>query len=153
MLPGNSEDSQTTLGCLINEKAVRKVELPVKNAVDQGAEIILGGKKEHGERGTFYPATISKGMNANMEANREGVFGPVVSFFKFDTEEEVLELANEAEVGLASYVFTDNLPLAWRMTEALQTGIIEINTGIISDAVAPFWGIKHSGFGREREKS
>jgi succinate-semialdehyde dehydrogenase/glutarate-semialdehyde dehydrogenase len=164
MQPGGSEDPQTTLGCLINEKAVQKVERLVENAVDHGAEIVLGGKKEQGEMETFYPAIILQGMSTKMNASREEIFGPVVSFFKFETEEEVLELANKAEVGLASYVFTDNLPQAWRMADGLQSklndffigimlafsaGMTGINIGVISDAVAPFGGIKHSGFGRE----
>jgi succinate-semialdehyde dehydrogenase/glutarate-semialdehyde dehydrogenase len=167
MHDGSSNDPQTTLGCLINDKAVQKVERLVKNAIELGAEIVLGGKKEHGKRGNFYPATILKDMTADMDASRQEIFGPVVSFFKFGTEEEVLKLANQAEVGLASYVFTNNLPLAWRMAEALKSkpnsilslimlislaGMTGINTGVISDPVAPFGGVKHSGFGREGGK-
>ena len=92
MQPGGPEDLQTTLGCLINDKAVQKVERLVEDAIDLGAEIVLGGKKQHAERGHFYPATILKDMTADMDASRQEIFGPVVSFFKFGTEEEVLKL-------------------------------------------------------------
>jgi succinate-semialdehyde dehydrogenase/glutarate-semialdehyde dehydrogenase len=92
MQPGGPEDLQTTLGCLINDKAVQKVERLVEDAIDLGAEIVLGGKKQHGERGNFYSATILQDMAADMDTGRQEIFGPVVSFFKFGTEEEVLKL-------------------------------------------------------------
>ncbi|RDW62459.1 succinate-semialdehyde dehydrogenase-like protein [Coleophoma cylindrospora] len=149
MISGASEDPRTSLGCLINAKAVQKVERLVKDATEHGAEVVIGGKKAGHEMDTFYPPTILKNMKPTMQAFSEEIFGPVVSFFKFETEDEVLALANNADVGLASYVYTENLPVAWRMAEALQTGMTGINIGVISDAVAPFGGIKHSGFGRE----
>lgn len=121
MITGLPEYSRTSLGCLINVRAVEKVERLVKDATDHGAEFVLGGKQADGEMDTFYPATILKDMSTKMQASNEELFGPVVGFYKFETEREVLELANNADVGLASYVYTDNLPVAWRMAEPLQS--------------------------------
>lgn len=88
-------------------------------------------------------------MNSSMQASKEELFGPVVAFYPFKTEEDLLKLANDSEVGLASYVYTKDLSKAWRAAELLQTGMVGVNTGVISDPVAPFGGIKHSAFGRE----
>jgi len=149
MITGPVWESKTSLGCLINSKAVKKVARLVDDAVTKGATVILGGERSANDMDTFYPATILGDMTTEMEASQEEMFGPVVSFFKFDTENEVVALANQTDVGLASYIYTKDLNTAWRMAEALETGMTGINTGVISDAVAPFGGIKHSGFGKE----
>jgi succinate-semialdehyde dehydrogenase / glutarate-semialdehyde dehydrogenase len=149
MIPGDPQEDATTLGPLINAKAAEKVDRLVRNACDNGAEVILGGARSSEDAETFFPATVLKNMKPTMNASREELFGPVVAFYKFGGEEELLRMANDSEVGLASYVYTDRLSQAWRAAELLQTGMVGINTGMVSDPVAPFGGIKHSGFGRE----
>ena len=125
MRPGASSDTATTLGCLINAKAVHKVDRLVQDATSKGAEAVLGGKRKEDDIPTFFPATVLKNMTTEMEATTEELFGPVVSFYRFESEAEVIALANEAEVGLASYVYTQNLPMAWRMSEALQSEFLQ----------------------------
>lgn len=149
MIPGDPLVEETTLGPLINSKATEKVVRLVQDACENGAEAVIGGVRSGQEAATFYPATILKGMKPSMQASREEWFGPVVAFYKFGSEQELLSMANDSEVGLAAYVYTDTLPQAWRAAELLQTGMVGINTGVISDPVAPFGGVKQSGFGRE----
>lgn len=149
MIPGDPLVEQTSLGPLINAKATEKVERLVEDARENGAEVVLGGTRSGSNSATFYPATILKGMKPNMQASREEWFGPVVGFYKFRTEQELLSMANDSEVGLAAYIYTDKLSQAWRAAELLQTGMVGVNTGMISDPVAPFGGVKQSGFGRE----
>lgn len=149
MIPGEPLASKTTLGPLINTKAVDKVVRLVDDAKQKGAQVALGGSRGPSDPKTFFPATVLKNMKQNMEASREELFGPVVAFYKFSNEQELLEMANDSEVGLAAYVYTEKLPQAWRVAELLQTGMVAINTGMVSDPVAPFGGVKHSGFGRE----
>lgn len=149
MISGDPLVEETTLGPLINAKATEKVVRLVQDACENGAEAVIGGVRSGKEAATFYPATILKGMKPSMQASREEWFGPVVAFYKFGSEQELLSMANDSEVGLAAYVYTATLSQAWRAAELLQTGMVGINTGVISDPVAPFGGVKQSGFGRE----
>ncbi|KAH8667709.1 succinate-semialdehyde dehydrogenase [Ilyonectria robusta] len=149
LIPGDPMSESTTIGPLINTKAVKKVERLVEDACKLGATVVTGGSRSTSDPQTFYPATILTNMNSSMQASKEELFGPVVAFYPFKTEEDLLKLANDSEVGLASYVYTKDLSKAWRAAELLQTGMVGVNTGVISDPVAPFGGIKHSGFGRE----
>ncbi|CAK7231247.1 succinate semialdehyde dehydrogenase NADP+ linked [Sporothrix bragantina] len=151
MIPGDPATAGTTLGPLINEAAATKVASLVEDAKAGGAEVVLGGDsaRSSSDPATFYPATVLKGMKSGMRASREELFGPVVAFYRFTGDEELLKMANDAEVGLAGYVYTEKLGRAWRVAEALETGMVGVNTGMLSDPVAPFGGIKHSGFGRE----
>lgn len=149
LIPGDPMSTSTTIGPLINTKAVKKVERLVDDACKLGATVVTGGSRSNTDPETFYPATILTNMNSSMQASKEELFGPVVALYRFKTEEDLLQLANDSEVGLASYVYTKDLSKAWRAAELLQTGMVGVNTGVISDPVAPFGGIKHSGFGRE----
>lgn len=149
MIPGHPADPATTLGPLISTKAVEKVERLVADAKEHGATVVTGGSRAATDPDTFYPATILKDMKPGMRASREEWFGPVVAFYPFETEAELLAAANDSEVGLAAYVYTERLAQAWRAAELLQTGMVGVNTGVISDPVAPFGGVKQSGFGRE----
>lgn len=149
MIPGAPDDAKTTLGPLINAKAAEKVERLVADATSKGAEVVSGGSKSNRDGKTFYPATVLKNMKPGMSASSEELFGPVVAFYKFGSEQDLLDMANDSEVGLASYIYTNKLSQAWRAAELLQTGMVGVNTGMISDPVAPFGGVKQSGFGRE----
>ncbi|OAG02224.1 succinate-semialdehyde dehydrogenase-like protein [Paraphaeosphaeria sporulosa] len=149
MVAGDPSATGTSLGPLINLKAREKVERLVKDAREKGAVVVAGGHRSQDEPQTFFPATILDRMSHDMQASREELFGPVVAFYRFKDETELLRMANDSEVGLASYVYTEQLTQAWRAAELLQTGMVGINTGMISDPVAPFGGIKQSGFGRE----
>lgn len=149
MIPGDPLAEGTSLGPLISQKATDKVERLVQNACEHGAEVVLGGVRSRQDAATFFPATILKNMKPTMQASREEWFGPVVAFYKFGTEQELLQMANDSEVGLAAYVYTNQMSQAWRAAELLQTGMVGVNTGMVSDPVAPFGGVKHSGFGRE----
>ncbi|KAM0795504.1 succinate-semialdehyde dehydrogenase-like protein [Usnea florida] len=146
---GAVEEEQTALGCMIGSKALDKIERLVADAKSKGAEAVLGGQRGQDSMSNFYPATILTSMKPEMEASRTEIFGPVATVYPFDTEEDVIAQANESEVGLAAYIYTENLPTAWRVAEALQVGMTGINTGSVSDPVAPFGGVKESGFGRE----
>ncbi|RDE08417.1 NAD-dependent succinate-semialdehyde dehydrogenase [Pelagibacterium lacus] len=147
---GNGMEEGVTLGPLITEKAVEKVEELVADARQQGADIAMGGAPT-GER-TFYPPTLIIGADKTMRLAREEVFGPVAPVFRFDTEEEAIELANATEFGLAAYFYGRDVSRITRVAEALEYGIVGINTGLISTEVAPFGGVKQSGFGREGSK-
>lgn len=154
LIPGNPAIAGTTLGPLINAAAAKKVAGLVDDALQGGAEAVLGGHSaasggSSSDPPTFYPATILKGMQPSMRASREELFGPVVAFYRFSNDASLFQMANDAEVGLAGYVYTDKLARAWRVAELLETGMVGVNTGMVSDPVAPFGGIKHSGFGRE----
>ena len=117
---GPAEDENTLLGCLISSKALEKIEQLVNDAKSKGAKAFLGGERSPDSPSNFYPATILTEMKPEMEASRTELFGPVASIYRFDTEADLLAQANNAEVGLAAYVYTENLPVAWRVTEALQ---------------------------------
>jgi succinate-semialdehyde dehydrogenase/glutarate-semialdehyde dehydrogenase len=147
--PGTSPGVQ--IGPLIDNNAVAKVEEHIADAVDQGAQIALGGKR-HALGGTFFEPTIVTGVTAAMKVAREETFGPLAPLFKFETEAEAIALANDSEVGLASYFYSRDIGRVWRVAEALECGIVGINEGLISTEVAPFGGIKESGLGREGSK-
>jgi succinate-semialdehyde dehydrogenase/glutarate-semialdehyde dehydrogenase len=148
---GNGLDKDTKIGPLIEEKAVKKVEEHVADALSKGAKIVIGGKRGAGP-GTFYQPTVLTGVTTDMLPMREETFGPVAPLMKFDTDEEVLRLANDSEFGLASYFYSRDIARIWRVAEGLESGMVGINEGIISTEVAPFGGVKESGIGREGSK-
>ena len=151
MKVGNGLDDDTKIGPLIDEKAVQKVERHVADALSKGAKAIIGGKRIEGP-GTFYVPTVLTGVKADMLAMQEETFGPVAPLMKFDTDAEAIELANATEFGLASYFYSRDMQRCWRIAEALESGMVGINEGIISTEVAPFGGVKESGIGREGSK-
>ncbi len=136
------------IGPLIDNAAVEKVEDHLRDAVAGGATVVLGGKR-HALGGTFYEPTVLTGARQTMKIAREETFGPVAALFRFDTEDEAIALANDTEFGLAAYFYTENARRVWRVAEALEYGMVGHNTGLISNEVAPFGGIKQSGLGRE----
>ncbi len=143
---GNGFDSASNLGPLISKAALEKVERLVANAIKLGAKCELGGQKLHGK---FFPATILSNATCEMDLFKEEIFGPVAALYKFTTEEEVIELANRTDYGLGSYIYTNDNSRIWRVSQALQYGMVGINECSFATEVAPFGGIKHSGFGRE----
>jgi succinate-semialdehyde dehydrogenase / glutarate-semialdehyde dehydrogenase len=148
---GNGLEKDTKIGPLIEEKAVRKVEEHVQDALTKGAQVLTGGRRGEGP-GTFYIPTVLTGIQADMLVMREETFGPVAPLMKFESDAEALRLANATEFGLAGYFYSRDLARVWRVAEALECGIVGINEGIISTEVAPFGGIKESGLGREGSK-
>ena len=148
---GNGLEGGVTQGPLINKGAFDKVKEHVEDATGKGGKVISGGKP-HALGGTFFEPTIITEANKDMLIATEETFGPVAAIFRFKTEEEVIKLANATEYGLAAYFYTRDIGRAWRVGEALETGIVGINEGIISTEVAPFGGVKESGFGREGSK-
>jgi succinate-semialdehyde dehydrogenase / glutarate-semialdehyde dehydrogenase len=138
-------------GPLIDMAAIDKVEQHVTDAVSKGAQVKLGGKR-HALGGSFFEPTILTGVTRDMQLFGEETFGPVAPLFRFGTEAEVIELANDTEYGLASYLFSRDIGRIFRVAEALESGMVGINTGLISNEVAPFGGIKQSGLGREGSK-
>jgi succinate-semialdehyde dehydrogenase/glutarate-semialdehyde dehydrogenase len=143
---GLSED--VTFGPLINDKAVIKVEEHISDALSKGAKVETGGKR-HELGGSFFQPTILTGVTTDMLVTNEETFGPLAPLFKFDTEEEVIELANATIFGLASYFYARDIGRITRVQEALEYGMVGVNTGLISTEVAPFGGVKQSGLGRE----
>jgi succinate-semialdehyde dehydrogenase/glutarate-semialdehyde dehydrogenase len=141
----------TEQGPLIDDKAVAKVEEHVADALAKGGKIALGGKR-HALGGTFYEPTIITGVKPSMMVAREETFGPVAPVFSFKTEADAIRMANDTEFGLASYFYTKDLARSLRVAEKLEYGIVGLNTGLISTEVAPFGGVKESGFGREGSK-
>ena len=133
-------------GPLINAAALAKVEAQIADAVAGGARILTGGHR-HALGGTFFAPTVMVGMQPEMRAAREETFGPLAPIFRFDTEAEAIVLANATEFGLAAYFYTRDLERAFRVAEALEYGMVGLNTGLMSTAVTPFGGIKQSGFG------
>uniref|UniRef100_A0A6N2NBM8 Succinate-semialdehyde dehydrogenase, mitochondrial n=1 Tax=Salix viminalis TaxID=40686 RepID=A0A6N2NBM8_SALVM len=138
-------------GPLINEAAVQKVESFVEDAIFKGAKVLLGGKR-HSLGMTFYEPTVISDVTEAMLLSREEVFGPVAPLLRFKTEEEAILMANNTKAGLAAYIFTNNVQRSWRVTEALEYGLVGVNEGLISTEVAPFGGLKQSGLGREGSK-
>jgi len=141
----------TDQGPLIDAKAVAKVEEHIADAVAKGAQVVLGGRR-HALGGTFFEPTILADVTPKMLVAREETFGPVAPLFKFDSEAQAIAMANDTEFGLAAYIYTRDLARSWRVSEAVEYGIVGLNTGIISTEVAPFGGIKESGMGREGSK-
>ena len=148
---GDGLKEVTDQGPLIDAKALAKVEEHINDAVANGAQVACGGKR-HALGGTFFQPTILTNVTPNMMVAREETFGPVAPLFRFRTEAEALAMANDTEFGLAAYFYTRDLARSWRVQEGLEYGIVGVNTGIISTEVAPFGGIKESGFGREGSK-
>ena len=148
---GEGVSGDVQQGPLINTQALAKVQEHVADAVAKGAKVVAGGKP-HELGGTFYAPTILTGMTRDMKVTREETFGPVAALYRFKDEDEVIGLANDTPYGLASYFYTQNLGRAFRVAEALETGIVGVNEGIISTEVAPFGGVKESGLGREGSK-
>jgi succinate-semialdehyde dehydrogenase/glutarate-semialdehyde dehydrogenase len=147
--PGTASDVQ--IGPLIDSAAVDKVEEHVGDATDKGARVVLGGKK-HRLGGLFFEPTVLADCDAGMKIAHEETFGPVAPLFKFATEEEVIRLANDAEVGLAGYFYARDIGRIFRVAEAMEVGLVGVNDGVISVEVAPFGGVKESGMGREGSK-
>jgi succinate-semialdehyde dehydrogenase/glutarate-semialdehyde dehydrogenase len=145
---GAGLEGPTEQGPLIDGKAVAKVEDHIADAIAKGARLALGGKR-HALGGTFFEPTILTGVTTDMKVAREETFGPVAPVFKFETEADAIRMANDTEFGLASYFYTRDLARSWRVSEALEYGIVGLNTGIISTEEAPFGGWKESGIGRE----
>jgi len=148
---GDGLQGATEQGPLIDDKAVAKVEEHIADALAKGGKIALGGKR-HALGGTFFEPTIITGVKPSMMVAREETFGPVAPIFAFKDEKEAVRMANDTEFGLASYFYTRDLARSLRVAEALEYGIVGLNTGIISTEVAPFGGVKESGFGREGSK-
>jgi succinate-semialdehyde dehydrogenase/glutarate-semialdehyde dehydrogenase len=145
---GHGADDGVTQGPLINEAAAQKVEAHIADAVERGAHVLTGGKRHPLGRGFFEP-TLLTGVTSEMRLAKEETFGPVAPLFKFTSDEEVVGFANDTEFGLAAYFCSRDIARIWRVAEALEYGMVGINTGLISNEVAPFGGMKQSGFGRE----
>ena len=148
---GDGLKGETQQGPLIDMKAVEKVEEHIADAVKKGAKVIIGGKR-HALGHSFFEPTILANVTPQMAVAREETFGPVAPLFRFNTEEDAVRLANDTEFGLAAYFFSRDIGRVWRVAEQLESGIVGINTGIISTEVAPFGGVKESGIGREGSK-
>ena len=148
---GPGTEAGVTIGPLIDANAIAKVEEHVQDAVSKGAKVIVGGKR-HALGGLFYEPTLLTGVDTTMKVTKEETFGPVAPLFRFKTEEEGIAMANDTEFGLASYFYARDIGPIWRVGEGLESGIVGINTGIISTEVAPFGGVKQSGLGREGSK-
>ena len=144
--PAGEEGAQQ--GPLINAKAVAKVQEHIADAVSKGAKVLAGGKP-HALGGSFFEPTVLGDVTPAMLVARDETFGPLAPIFRFDSEAEAIAMANDTEFGLASYVYTRDLGRAWRVSEALEYGMVGVNEGLISTEVAPFGGIKQSGLGRE----
>lgn len=149
MRVGHGLDSDTTHGPLINSKAVEKFNLHISDAIEQGGRIVFGQK--HSSSDNYVQPVIIE-ANTEMLVFREETFGPLVALFKFSDEQEVINTANKSASGLAGYIYTRDTGRCWRVAEALQVGMVGVNSGVISSEVLPFGGIKASGFGREGSK-
>jgi succinate-semialdehyde dehydrogenase/glutarate-semialdehyde dehydrogenase len=148
---GNGTEEGVNQGPLIDLNGLLKVEEHVADALEKGAALTVGGSR-HELGGTFYQPTVLTNVNTDMKVTREETFGPVAPLFRFSSDEEGIAMANDTEFGLASYFYARDLSRVWRVSEALESGIVGVNTGIISTEVAPFGGIKESGIGREGSK-
>src|SRR5688572_8546264 len=149
--PASGLEADATQGPLIDDRAVAKVENHIADARAKGATVVTGGAR-HALGGTFYEPTVLTNVSREMILAREETFGPVAPLFEVATEQEAVQLANDTEFGLAAYLYTRDLARSWRVTEALEYGIVGLNTGLISTEVAPFGGMKESGLGREGSK-
>lgn len=148
---GDGTSEGVVIGPLINKAAIDKVGALVNDATSKGAKVLTGGTVS-GDDTNFFVPTVLTDVDKSMEISTEEIFGPVAPVFKFSTEEEVIEMANDTPFGLASYFYGRDYAMIWRVAEALEYGMVGINTGMISTTVAPFGGIKESGFGREGSK-
>ncbi|MBM7344947.1 succinate-semialdehyde dehydrogenase/glutarate-semialdehyde dehydrogenase [Pantoea coffeiphila] len=145
---GEGHQPGVTIGPLIDASAVEKVEDHIADALAKGAKLLIGGQR-HALGATFYQPTVLAEASQQMKIAREETFGPVAPLFRFETEEEVIAMANDTEFGLAAYFYTENVRRTWRVAEALEYGMVGHNSGLISNEVAPFGGVKQSGLGRE----
>lgn len=145
---GNGVDAGVLLGPLINDAAVRKVESHIHDAVEKGARVLSGGKRHALGHGFFEP-TVLADVTPDMLVSKEETFGPLAPLFRFSSDEDVIGMANDTEFGLAAYFYSRDIGRIWRVAEALEYGMVGINTGLISNEVAPFGGVKQSGLGRE----
>ena len=145
---GNGMEDGINQGPLISQKALDKVKDHISDAVDRGAIIVAGGKP-HQSGGTMFEPTVISNVDSSMKVASEETFGPLAPIFKFSTEQEAIDMANDTEFGLASYFYTSNVNRIWRVSEALEYGMVGVNEGVISNEVAPFGGVKESGLGRE----
>ncbi len=145
---GNGLEADVDQGPLIDRSAVEKIEDHIQDAVSHGARVLLGGK-QHALGQTFFEPTVLADVTPKMKVAREETFGPLAPLFRFETDEDAVRLANDTEFGLASYFYSRDVGRIWRAAEGLESGIVGINTGLISNEVAPFGGVKQSGLGRE----
>jgi succinate-semialdehyde dehydrogenase/glutarate-semialdehyde dehydrogenase len=145
---GDGMEEGVAIGPLIHEKAMNDIHQRVEASVAAGAKVALGGKA-HSKGGSFYSPTILTNVTNDMPIAAIEIFGPVAPVIKFDTEEEAIAIANDTEFGLAAYFYSRDIGRIWRVSEALEYGMVGINEGIISNAAAPFGGMKSSGLGRE----
>ena len=148
LVVGDGAQAGTTIGPMIDSKAVAGVEALVAQAQEAGARVVAGGKR-HAFGGAFYEPTLLADVTAGMRVAREEIFGPVAPLFRFSTEEEVIAQANATEFGLACYLYARDLGRVWRVSEALEYGMVGVNVGVLATEVAPFGGVKSSGLGRE----
>jgi len=145
---GNGLEPDVDQGPLIDRSAVEKIEDHIQDAVSHGARVLLGGK-QHALGRTFFEPTVLADVTPKMKVAREETFGPLAPLFRFESDEDAVRLANDTEFGLASYFYSRDIGRIWRAAEGLESGIVGINTGLISNEVAPFGGVKQSGLGRE----
>jgi succinate-semialdehyde dehydrogenase/glutarate-semialdehyde dehydrogenase len=148
---GRGVDDGVEVGPLIDGKAVEKVSELVGDALDRGARAVVGGRARDG-RGYFYEPTVLAGVPSDARVLKEEIFGPVAPVAAFDSEEEAVAAANDTEFGLVAYVYTSDLRRAFRVVEGLETGMVGLNQGMVSNPAAPFGGVKQSGIGREGGK-
>ncbi len=148
---GDGTEAGIDQGPLINEAAVKKIEHQIEDARSKGAKVMVGGHR-HSRGGTFFEPTLITDVSSDMLCASEETFGPLAPLFRFSTEEEAITMANDTEYGLAAYFYSNNLGRVWRVSEALEYGMVGVNAGILSTAVAPFGGVKQSGIGREGSK-
>src|SRR5688572_8272569 len=149
--PANGLETGANQGPLIDDRAVTKVEEHISDALSKGARVVVGGRR-HALGGRFFQPTVLADVTPKMMISREETFGPVAPLFRFETEDEALAMANDTEFGLAAYFYGRDIGRVWRVAEALESGMVGINTGLISTEVAPFGGVKESGLGREGSK-
>jgi succinate-semialdehyde dehydrogenase/glutarate-semialdehyde dehydrogenase len=148
---GRGTDEGVQVGPLIDEQAADDVLAFIEDAVDKGAKVVAGGGRGH-EGACYVQPTILTRVSDDMRVFREEIFGPVAPLFRFETEDEAIEMANDTEFGLACYFYARDIGRIWRVAEGLEYGIVGINEGIISNEMAPFGGVKESGQGREGSK-
>jgi succinate-semialdehyde dehydrogenase/glutarate-semialdehyde dehydrogenase len=151
LVPAPGLEPGATQGPLIDDRAVEKVEEHVADALARGARVLVGGHR-HARGGRFFEPTVLTGATREMLLAKEETFGPVAPLFRFATDADAIALANDTEFGLAAYFYGRDIARIWRVAEALEYGIVGINTGLISTEVAPFGGVKESGLGREGSK-
>jgi succinate-semialdehyde dehydrogenase/glutarate-semialdehyde dehydrogenase len=145
---GNGLEAGTTFGPVHDMGGVLKTEDHIADALQKGAKLLFGGKR-HSLGGTFFEPTVIGDANAGMKVAKEETFGPLASIFRFDSEDEIIKAANETELGLASYFYSRDIGRIWRVAEALETGMVGVNIGLMANEAVPFGGIKQSGIGRE----